>query len=184
METSGILFNMFALWMFGSELERTWGTREFTKFFFICGIGAGISSVLVSPFSPITTIGASGSIYGVLLGYGLLWPERKLLLIPFMIPIKVKYYVMFIGGLAFLFSFSGGGGGIAHVAHLGGMIFAYLYLRSTRYTEGFSMKSLKWHYDQWRRQRLRRKFEIYYKDRHEAGGEDDKAREEWRRWRN
>ena len=114
-----ILFNMFALWMFGRELESVWGTREFVKFFFVCGIGAGISSVVARPGSTIPTIGASGSIYGILLAYGLLFPNREMLLIPFMIPVKVKYYVMFIGGMAFLASFSGGsGGGVAHVAHL------------------------------------------------------------------
>ena len=183
-----ILFNMFALWMFGSELERTWGTREFTKFFFICGVGAGISSVIASPSSTIPTIGASGSIYGILLAYGLLWPNRTILLIPFMIPVKVKYYVMFIGGMAFMASFSGGGGGgggVAHVAHLGGMIFAYLYMKGGgRLTRGFSLRNLRSYYDQWQRERLRRKFEVYYNKRQGQRRPDDPDDEEWPRWRN
>lgn len=180
-----ILFNMFALWMFGSELERTWGTREFTKFFFICGVGAGISSVIASPGSTIPTIGASGSIYGILLAYGLLWPNRTILLIPFMIPVKVKYYVMFIGGMAFMASLSGGGGGgVAHVAHLGGMIFAYLYMKGGRHTRGFSLRSFRRYYDQWQRERLRRKFEVYYNKRQQQRKPDDPDDEEWRRWRN
>ena len=172
-----ILFNMFALWMFGRELESAWGTREFVKFFFICGIGAGISSVLVNPGSTIPTIGASGSIYGILLAYGLSFPNRILLLIPFMIPVKVKYYVMFIGGMAFLASLSGGsGGGVAHVAHLGGMVFGYLYLRGGRYSGNFRRI-----YDRWQRERLRRKFEVYYNRRQ---GERNKEDDDWRRWKN
>ena len=173
-----ILFNMFALWMFGSELESTWGTREFVKFFFITGVGAGISSVIVSPSSTIPTIGASGSIYGILLAYGMLFPNRNIILIPFMIPVKVKYYVMFLGGMAFLASFSGGGGGVAHVAHLGGMVFGYLYLRGGG---GYTTR-LREYYDQWKRERLRRKFEVYYNRRQEQKDRDND--EDWRRWKN
>jgi membrane associated rhomboid family serine protease len=174
-----ILFNMFALWMFGTELERMWGTREFVRFFFICGIGAGVSSVLVSPSSTIPIIGASGSIYGILLAYGLLFPNRELLLIPFMIPVKVKYYVMFIGGMAFLASLSGGsGGGVAHVAHLGGMIFAYFYLKRGR--TGYTLK-LREVYDAWKRERLRRKFEVYYNRRQ---GEQDRDNKDGPGWKN
>jgi membrane associated rhomboid family serine protease len=172
-----ILFNMFALWMFGRELESVWGTREFVKFFFVCGIGAGISSVVASPGSTIPTIGASGSIYGILLAYGLLFPNREMLLIPFMIPVKVKYYVMFIGGMAFLASFSGGsGGGVAHVAHLGGMIFGYLYLRG-----GLSTRKFREYYDRWKRKRLRRKFEVYYNRRQEQrDGDNDDPGSRWK----
>ena len=170
-----LLFNMFALWMFGTDLERRWGTREFTKFFFVCGIGAGILSVIVTPSSTIPIVGASGSIYGILLAYGMLYPNRTLLLIPFMIPVKVKYYVMFIGGMALLSSMSaGGGGGIAHVAHLGGMVFGYFYLRGGhRFTLGLGQR-----YEQWKRARLRRKFEAYY-DRRQAERDRDDDRNRW-----
>ena len=173
-----ILFNMFALWMFGSELESAWGTREFVRFFFVCGIGAGISSVLLSPGSTIPTIGASGSIYGILLAYALLFPNREMILIPFMIPVKVKYYVMFIGGMAFLASFSGGsGGGVAHIAHLGGMVFGYFYLRGGPYTRNF-----REYYDRWKRERLRRKFEVYYNRRQEKRDRDND--DPGSRWKN
>jgi membrane associated rhomboid family serine protease len=74
-----ILFNMFALWMFGCDLERTWGSRRFLYYYFITGIGAGATVVLLSPFSPVATVGASGAIYGVLLAYGLLFPNRIIL---------------------------------------------------------------------------------------------------------
>ena len=73
-----ILFNMFGLYMFGSELEATWGTREFAKFFFICGIGAGILTVIASPYSPVAIIGASGAILGLLVAYGVLFPNRQI----------------------------------------------------------------------------------------------------------
>ncbi len=171
-----ILFNMFALYMFGGELERTWGTREFVKFFFVCGIGAGIVSVIADPGSTIPTIGASGSIYGILLAYGMMFPNRTILLFPFMIPVKVKYYVMFIGGMAFLSSFSGGGGGIAHFAHLGGMIFAYIYLKGgKRYLKGGQSygSRLRTYYGQWKRARLRRKFEVYYNKKQAERQKDD-----------
>ena len=72
---SHLLFNMLGLWMFGSALEDVWGARQFTKFFFICGVGAGILMVLLSPYDPRMTIGASGSVYGILLAYAMLFPE-------------------------------------------------------------------------------------------------------------
>src|SRR6516225_5456568 len=75
-----ILFNMFGLYMFGSELELTWGTRQFTKFFFVCGIGAAIITVLLSPHSDVAIIGASGAIFGLLVAYGLLFPDRLIYL--------------------------------------------------------------------------------------------------------
>src|SRR5262245_56534651 len=88
-----ILFNMFGLYMFGSELETTWGTKEFTKFFFICGVGAALTSVAVSPNSPIPIIGASGAIFGLLLAYGVLFPDR-LIYLYMIIPIKAKWFVV------------------------------------------------------------------------------------------
>ena len=167
-----ILFNMLGLWMFGSELERLWGTRQFTKFFFICGIGAGLLTVLLSPNSTTPTIGASGAIYGILLAFGLLFPERIIIFIVF--PIPAKWFVAILGGLAFFSSISATGSGIAHVAHLGGMLCGFLYLRSGRVVSG-----IKWRYDRWKRNRLRRKFDVYYNDRHRD--DDD---QKWRRWRN
>ena len=164
-----ILFNMFALWMFGSELERHWGTREFTKFFFICGVGAGLTTLAVGPGSMVTTIGASGSIYGILLAYGLLFP-RRIIFLYFIIPIEARYFVMMIGAITFFSSVSATGGGIAHIAHLGGMIFGLLYLRTGRLTT-----NLRWRYEQWRRNRLRRKFDVYYEERHR-----DNDRRDWR----
>ena len=92
---------------------------------------------------------------------------------------------MFIGGMAFVASFSGGGGaGVAHVAHLGGMIFAYLYMKGGRLTRAFSFRNLRSYYQRWQRERLRRKFEVYYNKRQGQPKPDDPNDEEWRRWRN
>src|SRR6516164_800277 len=100
-----ILFNMFGLYMFGSELELTWGTREFTKFFFICGIGAALTSVIASPHSPVMIIGASGAIFGLLVAYGVLFPNR-LIYLYMIIPIKAKWFVIIYGAINFLSALS------------------------------------------------------------------------------
>src|SRR5438477_2834901 len=126
-----ILFNMFALYMFGSELEATWGTRQFTKFFFICGIGAAITSVVASPQSPIPIIGASGAIFGLLLAYGVLFPNR-LIYLYMIIPIPAKWFVVIFGAITFLSALSANGSGVAYVAHLGGMLFGFIYLKGGR----------------------------------------------------
>ncbi len=166
-----ILFNMLGLWMFGSALEDVWGSREFTKFFFICGVGAGILMVLLSPNDLSPTIGASGSIYGILLAFGVLFPDRIIYYLIF--PIPAKYFVMIMGGLAFFSSMSASGGGIAHVAHLGGMLCGFVYLKSrglTRRRSGrgkFRIGSLRSWYAQWQRNRLRKKFDVYYNQKHE-----------------
>jgi membrane associated rhomboid family serine protease len=116
--------------MFGSELERTWGTREFLKFYFIAGIGAGLVNVVFSVFSPetwlIPIIGASGAIYGVLVAYAILFPNR-LVYVYFLIPVKVKYLVIFLVVIEFLSTYRSDG--VAHFAHLGGALFGFLYLR-------------------------------------------------------
>src|SRR5438093_3787719 len=126
-----ILFNMLALWMFGMDLERDWGTRRFLKYYFLCGIGAGLCDVLVNAAMGnfnTRTIGSSGGIYGLLLAFGVLYPDR-IVLMSFLFPIKAKYFVMIIGGIAFLNSVGSAGSGVSNVAHLGGMLFGYLYLR-------------------------------------------------------
>lgn len=165
-----ILFNMLGLWMFGSELERAWGTRQFTKFYFICGIGAGILSVMFSPGSPIPTIGASGAIYGVLAAFGILFPNRIIYWIIF--PIPAKWFVLILGGMAFFASLSASGGGVAHIAHLGGMLCGLVYLKG-----GTIFTDVRYHYDRWRRNRLRRKFEVYYNEKRR---DEDQQPPRWR----
>ncbi len=158
-----ILFNMFALWMFGVELERTWGSKRFTFYYFLTGIGAGITCVLASPSSLVATLGASGAIYGLLLAYGVLFPDR-LIFLYFLIPIKAKYFVMIMGGIEFLSALSTPGSLVSHVAHLGGMVFGLAYLRGRPiYFEGRNQ------YYRWRRRRLQKAFTVYMskKDREE-----------------
>ncbi|MCP4582702.1 MAG: rhomboid family intramembrane serine protease [candidate division Zixibacteria bacterium] len=123
-----IAMNMFILWMFGSDLERTWGSKEFLKYYLICGIGAGLFNVVLQPNSLIPIIGASGAIYGILIGFAILFPNR-LIYIYFLFPVKAKYLVMFLVGVAFFMSMVGTGDNIAHIVHLGGALIGFLYLR-------------------------------------------------------
>ena len=162
-----IAFNLLALWMFGSELESIWGTRRFLRFYLITGIGAAILSVLVTPNSQIPIIGASGAVYGLLAAYGILFPERVILLY-FVIPVRAKYLVMILGTITFWSSLSTTGGGVAHVAHLGGMVFGWLYLRGPRWPRF----GIPWRggVAKWRKARLRKKFRVYYQ---KTRGEDD-----------
>jgi membrane associated rhomboid family serine protease len=163
-----ILFNMLALWMFGSDVEYLWGARKFTSFFFFCGIGAGLINVLVTPSATIPTIGASGAIFGVLLAFGMLFPNRIIYWIIF--PIRAKYLVAIMGVIALYLSITANENGIANAAHLGGMLFGLLYLKGGSIVPGF-----KWRYEKWQRQRLRKKFDVYY---------NEKQRKDNDRWRN
>lgn len=122
-----ILFNMIALWMFGSALERVWGSREFLKYYLITGIGGGLCYALFNMGSPIPTVGASGAIYGLLLAFAVLFPE-EIIYIWGILPMKAKYFALLFGGIEFLASFNSGSG-VAHLAHLGGMVVGYIYLK-------------------------------------------------------
>lgn len=124
---SHILFNLLALWMFGGDLENYWGSKKFLRYFFFCGIGAGISTVILTPNQFIPIIGASGAIYGILLAFGWLFPNR-LIYIYFLFPIPAKYMVIIFGLIELFSSIEGTGGGIAHLTHLGGLIFGLLYM--------------------------------------------------------
>ena len=129
---SHILFNLLALYMFGGELENYWGSKKFVFFFFFCGIGAGISTVVCTIlFTPqyqiIPVIGASGAIYGILLAFGWLFPNRQIY-IYFLFPIPAKYFVIIFGLLEFIYFSRGGGGGISHITHLGGLLFGLFYM--------------------------------------------------------
>jgi membrane associated rhomboid family serine protease len=171
-----ILFNMLTLWMFGMQLERDWGTERFLKYYFLCGVGAGIcvviANLLFSPTLDTRTIGASGAIYGLLLAFGVLYPNQEVWF-SFLFPIKAKYFVMILGAIAFMSSFGASGGGVSHMAHLGGMIFGYAYIRGERRRRapGRSRRSFdpigafsRWYHD-FKLQRARRKFEVYMRKR-------------------
>ena len=124
-----VLINMFVLWMFGSELETVWGKKEFLKYYFITGIGSGLVTIVFSLNSLITVVGASGAVYGILLAYGLTFPNRYVYLY-FLIPVKVKFFVIVIGGIAFFSSIGSGSSGVSHLTHLSGMLIGLGYLKS------------------------------------------------------
>ena len=119
-----LFFNMFALWMFGAQIESTWGSSRFAFFYFACVMGAAIAQLLTSPGAP--TVGASGGIFGVLAAFGMLFPEQRIMLLFPPIPIKAKYFVVGYGVLEFYFATSGGQPGVANFAHLGGMVVGVL----------------------------------------------------------
>jgi len=123
-----ILFNLFSLWMFGGELENYWGSKKFLFYFLFCGIGAGVCTVVLTPNSFIPVIGASGAIYGILLAFAWLFPNRPILLLFFPVPIPAKYMVILFGFIELYSSGGGAGGGIAHLTHLGGLVFGFFYL--------------------------------------------------------
>jgi membrane associated rhomboid family serine protease len=125
---SHLLFNLLSLWMFGGELENYWGSKRFLFYFFFCGIGAAICTVLLTPYQFIPIIGASGAIYGILLAFGWLFPNR-LIYVYFLFPIPAKYFVIIFGLLEFVyFSTEGTGGGVARLTHLGGLLFGLIYM--------------------------------------------------------
>lgn len=160
-----ILFNMLGIWMFGLELERLWGTRFFVQYYAVTGVGAAVTTVVVSllPFSMTAptyaaiTIGASGALYGLLMAYAIYYPDRPILMF-MLFPVPAKYFVIIIGAIAFLSSAGRGTQRVAHAAHLGGMIFGYLYLQSGR---GGLTAEIKYRYLKWKMNRLRRKFDVY-----------------------
>ena len=124
-----LLFNMFALWMFGMELENVWGAKKFLMFYLVCGIGAGLSNLFIGPlFGPGgPTVGASGAIYGVLIAFGMMFPDRPIF-VYFLFPIRARYFVLIYIFLELYAGITSSMDGIAHFAHLGGAAVGYLYL--------------------------------------------------------
>jgi membrane associated rhomboid family serine protease len=133
-----IFFNMFALWMFGSPLERVWGPRGFLRYYFLTGIGGGLCYLLFNMDSAIPTVGASGAIYGLLVAYAVLFPD-SIIYLWFFIPIKAKWFALGFGIIEFAASFRPGDS-IAHLAHLGGMVIGYLYLKRGRVFDGLTWR--------------------------------------------
>lgn len=150
-----ILFNMLAVWMFGRVMETMWGPKRFLLFYMICGIGAGLTQEIVQYISfqvnglgslpldglvsvdgytmPLstylnfwTTVGASGAVYGILLAFGVTFPDERMFIFPLPVPIKAKYFVIGYAVLELLLGLGNRGDGVAHFAHLGGMIFAWM----------------------------------------------------------
>jgi membrane associated rhomboid family serine protease len=127
-----VFFNMVAVFFFGPPLERTWGGREFVKFYLVCGLGAAFTSFLLIGMvgSPLV-IGASGAVFGLLLAFAMKWPNAPLYIWG-LLPIKAKYFVGILGVVSFYATFTAGrmgGGGVAHWTHLGGFVSAWIYLK-------------------------------------------------------
>ncbi len=120
-----LLFNMFALWMFGQEIEQLWGSRRFLSYYLLAGIGAGLVQIMIQS-GP--TVGASGAVYGLLLAFGMTFPDRKIMMFPLFIPISAKYFVMIFAAIELLQGL-GGHSGVAHFAHLGGAATGFLLLK-------------------------------------------------------
>jgi len=162
-----LVFNLFALWMFGSELEQKWGPRQLLFYFFLTGVGAALFDVCLQPSAGTTTVGNSGAVYGILLAYGLIFPDRPILLW-LLIPVKAKWFVLGMGLIEFASSFSNPGSKVSHIAHLGGMLVGLLYLRGAGIPYRWQLR-----YHEWRRARLRRKFETYMR---KEDGKDESDR--------
>ncbi len=123
-----LLLNMYALWLFGSRMENTWGSRRFTIYYFVCVVGAGITQLLVSTMSGdyYPTIGASGGVFGILLAFGMWYPNQVLVLVFPPIPLKAKWFVTIFAVIELWLGVTGSEAGVAHFAHLGGMFFGFL----------------------------------------------------------
>ena len=166
--------NMLGLWMFGAAIENAWGTRRFLELYWIGVIGAAITTVALSfahvlSRPDIPTVGASGGVFAILIAFGVLFADNEIMMIPFPFMIKAKYFIGILIVVTLAFAMSGGGD-VAYVAHLGGLLFGWLYVRrgpkpalvkmdiSERY---FGMRNA---YYRWKRRRAAKKFEVYMRE--------------------
>lgn len=134
-----IILNMFMLWMFGAVMERVWGPKRFIFYYIFCGIGAGIMQEIAQFFYiwlfgfnqsiSLTTVGASGAIYSLLLAFGMMFPDEKMFIIPIPVPIKAKWMVLGSIAIELFSALATPGDQVAHIAHLGGMIFGFFLIR-------------------------------------------------------
>ncbi len=160
-----LFFNMFALWMFGRIIEQVMGQKRFLTYYLVCGIGAGLMQELVQYIHYLTivpdlptvdpdqladalnmwnTVGASGAVYGILLAFGMTFPEEKLFIIPIPLPIKAKYFVAGYAVIELMSAMMRSNDGVAHMAHLGGMLFGLLLLLHWRHPGGLKKKIQGW----------------------------------------
>jgi membrane associated rhomboid family serine protease len=171
-----ILFNMLWLWMFGAQLETDWGKNKFLEFYFFCVVGAALTTIVVSYTSlggitPSTmTEGASGGVLGILMAFGLIYGDQEIMLFPIPFSIRAKY---FVAGIAFIELISainaaapGRGQGIAYIAHLGGLLFGFLYVkfvprRGLMFNATERYFGVRNSYYRWKRRRAARRFEVY-----------------------
>jgi membrane associated rhomboid family serine protease len=166
-----LLFNMFALWMFGGTMESVWGSRRLLRFYLICGVGAGVIILLWNTFTAyaIPTLGASGAIYGLLLAFSLTFPDRTIMLLFPPVPMKAIWFIPFLFLMNLLFS---GGQNISHIGHLGGVIVAaFLMRKEVRRYIGLSSLRHRWH-----RWRMRKRLRSVRRDEWERRRDDDQSR--------
>lgn len=125
-----LLLNMFVLWMFGTELEHLWGSRKFLVYYLVCGLGAAAANLIVTPLigQAAPTVGASGAVFGLLIAFGVMFPDRMIMIFPFFFPLRAKYFVAMYIGIELFFGVTGTTDGIAHFAHLGGAATGFLLL--------------------------------------------------------
>ncbi len=163
--------NMIGLWMFGSAIESAWGTRRFLELYWIGVVGAALTTVALS-YSHLlgdptrSTIGASGGVFAILMAFGMLFGDNEIMLIPFPFTMKAKYFIGILIVVTLALAMMGGGQ-VAYVAHLGGLLFGYLYTRrgpkAAMVNVGFSERyyGLRNSYYRWKRRRAAKKFEVY-----------------------
>lgn len=161
-----LLINMLMLWMFGRELELVWGKKRFLNYFFLCGVGAGIITILVkvTPMlwghhpADTPTIGASGAIFGILIANAVLFPDRQIWLFPLPIMIPMRPFVAVMAAIEFFSTLGSSGDSVSHLCHLGGMLIGWLYLRRGSFLFRVRNEVADWKYKQ-----NRKRFEVYMK---------------------
>jgi membrane associated rhomboid family serine protease len=156
-----LIINMLVLWMFGVQLERDWGTRSFLKYYFICGIGAGMCDVLMHAALgdwTTRTAGASGAIFGLLLAFGVLYPNQTILM-DFLFPIKAKYFVMIYAAVELWSCIAIDNSGVSSIAHLGGMATGLIYLKLR--LPALRLPDVRGAYHRWKVLRAKKKFQVY-----------------------
>ncbi len=174
-----IAMNMFMLWMFGSQLAMAWGPKRFLRFYLICGVGAGLLIAsypyLIQGGLTTRTLGASGAVYGVLLGYSLTWPDRTIMLI---FPPVAFRAIWLIPGLFLMSMIGQSGQNISHIGHLGGVIVGWIYLRRQGHANAiFTLGHLK---SRWKRYRMRKKLRAVRYEEFEARRRDQEKNDDRR----
>jgi membrane associated rhomboid family serine protease len=171
-------WNMLALWMFGSTFETSWGSRRFLELFFTGVVGAALTTIVLS-FAHVlgnpnqSTVGASGGIFAILMAYGIVFGDNEIILIPFPFLIRAKYFVLILIVVTVAFAINGPSG-TAYLAHLGGLLFGYLYVKYAPTKRAYKSVSVsEWYYGlrngyyRWKRRRAARKFEVYMREQHD-----------------